>query len=77
MLSAYLKAAGIDVRVFDTTFYKTEEKSVDEIRVEHMQVRPFNLKEKGVDYKNTNVFEDFVAFVEDYKPYIKGVEMYT
>ena len=73
MLSAYLKEAKIDVKVFDTTFYKTEEKSVDEIRVEHMQVRPFNLKEKGVDYKNTDVLEDFVACVEDYKPHIIGV----
>lgn len=72
-LSAYLKEAGIDVKVFDTTFYRTTEKSVDEIRVEHMQLRPFNLKDKGIDYKETDVFEDFKKMVDEYKPDIIGV----
>ena len=44
VLSAYLKRAGIDVKLFDTTLYRTAEKSVDEIRVEHMQLRPFNIQ---------------------------------
>ncbi len=73
VLSAYLKEAGIDVKIFDTTFYRTEEKSVDEIRVEHMQVRPFNLKEKGIDYKETDVFEDFEKTVSEYRPDIIGI----
>ncbi|HHT9113496.1 MAG TPA: B12-binding domain-containing radical SAM protein [Candidatus Wunengus sp. YC65] len=72
-LSAYLKEADIDVKVFDTTFYRTTEKSVDEIRVEHMQLRPFNLKDKGIDYKETDVFEDFKKMVDEYKPDIIGV----
>jgi len=73
VLSAYLKEHGIDVKVFDTTLYRTEEKSVDEIRVEHMQLRPFNLKRKGVEYKNTDIFEDFKKLVTEYKPDIVGV----
>lgn len=72
-LSAYLREAGIDVKVFDTTLYKTAEKSVDEIRVEHLQLRPFNLKEKGVDYKDTDVFEDFKKVVREYNPDLIGV----
>lgn len=75
VLSAYLKEAGIDVKIFDTTFYRTEEKSVDEIRVEHMQVRPFNLKEKGIDYKETDVVEDFIKTVSEYKPDVIGITL--
>lgn len=73
ILSACLKKAGIDVRLFDTTFYRTEEKSVDDIRVEHMQLRPFNLRGKGVDYKDTDVFEDFQKVVQEYQPDLIGV----
>ncbi|MBU1147975.1 MAG: B12-binding domain-containing radical SAM protein, partial [Candidatus Omnitrophica bacterium] len=73
ILASYLKNSAIDVKVFDTTYYRITEKSTEEIRIEHMQVRPFNLKEKGVDYKATDVFEDFKAVVEEYKPNIIGI----
>jgi len=73
ILSAYLKRAGIDVKLFDTTFYQTEEKSVDEIRVEHLQLRPFNFEEKGVGYKETDIFEDFQEVVNEYRPDIIAV----
>jgi radical SAM superfamily enzyme YgiQ (UPF0313 family) len=72
LLSACLKRAGIDVRVFDTTHYRTAEKSLDDIRIENLQLRPFNLKEKGVELKN-GVFEDFKETVEQFKPNIIGV----
>lgn len=73
ILSACLKKAGIDVRVFDTTHYRTAEKSLDEIRVEILQLRPSNLKEKGVEFKETKVFEDFKKAVEQFKPDIIGI----
>ena len=73
VLAGYVKKAGFDVRVFDTTLYKTAEKSLDDIRVENLQLRPFNLKEKGVDYKDGDVFSDFVKAVEDYGPDVIGV----
>tara|TARA_B100001964_G_scaffold70082_1_gene79439 strand:- start:454 stop:1941 length:1488 start_codon:yes stop_codon:yes gene_type:complete len=73
ILSAYLKESGIDVRLFDATMYKTAEKSIDEIRVENLQLRPFNLKEKGVEYNDANIFEDFKIVVEEYKPDLIGV----
>ena len=68
ILTAYLKNNGIEVRLFDTTLYRTAEKSVDDIRVEHMQLRPFNLRDKGVEYKETDVFDDFKKTVSEYKP---------
>jgi len=73
ILSACLKNAGINVELFDTTPYKTAEKSVDEIRVEHMQLRPFKLEDKGVTYKITDVFEDFKKTVDKYQPNLIGV----
>lgn len=75
VLSAALKKAGVEVRLFDTTLYSTAEKSVDDIRVEHMQLRPFNLKEKGVDYKDTDVFEDFEKMIDEFKPDIIGISV--
>ncbi len=73
MLAACLKRAGFTVKLFDATLYKTAEKSVDEIRVEHMQLRPFNLKNKGVDYKSADIFEDFKKAVGEYQPDLIGV----
>lgn len=73
VLAACLKQSGADVRLFDTTLYRTAEKSVDEIRVEHMQLRPFNLKDKGVEYKTTEVFKDFRDLVNAYKPDLIGI----
>lgn len=73
ILSACLKKEGIDTKLFDTTFYRTAEKSVDEIRVEHLQLRPFKLREKGVDYKSTDVYKDFERVVDEYRPNIIGV----
>jgi len=75
ILSAYLKRAGAEVRLFDTTLYPTSEKSVDDIRVEHMQLRPFNLKAKGVEYKSTDVFSDFEALIDEYRPQVIGVSL--
>src|SRR3989339_734910 len=73
VLSACLKQAGFEVKLFDTTLYRTTDKSVDDIRVEHMQLRPFNLKEKGVDYKQTDIFSDFSGLVSAYKPDLIGM----
>ncbi|MCX5696360.1 MAG: radical SAM protein [Candidatus Omnitrophica bacterium] len=72
-LSAYLKANGIGVKLFDTTLYRTAQKSVDEIRVEHLQLRPFNLSEKGVNYKTSDVFEDFLNLVSEFAPDVIAV----
>jgi len=72
LLSACLKKDGFNVEVFDTTFYKTEEESGDEVRVRNLQIRPFDLSEYGIKVKNANVFEDFRKMVHHYKPDIIG-----
>lgn len=71
-LTACLKKRGIDVALFDTTFYKTVEKSSDETRVEMLQVKPFNLSKCGINYKASDMFEDFRKLVIDYRPHLIG-----
>ena len=59
VLSACLKKAGHKTKLFDTTFYKTSEKTGDEARVETLQVLPTDLSKFGIHKKNTNMAEDF------------------
>ena len=73
VLSAYLKSKGIEVELFDTTFYKTTEKSADDIRVELCQVRPFDLKEKGITYKQTDLFKDLIKHVSLFRPRVIAI----
>lgn len=73
LLSAVLKDAGHEVKLFDTTFYKTSEKTGDQARVESLQIKPTNLEEFGI--KSKSLFEmsdDFKFMIKDYKPDIVG-----
>jgi len=72
-LSAVLKESGFDVKLFDTTYYRTEEKSGYDVRVENLQLRNFDLSKYGVKYKDTDIFGDFREAVEEYKPDIIGL----
>lgn len=71
-LIACLKEKGINVRLFDTTFYKTSGKSSDEVRAEMLQVKPFDLSKYGISYKTSDVFEDFRKLVAEYRPHLIG-----
>lgn len=71
-LTACLKEQGIDVKLFDTTFYRTAEMSSDEARVRMLQVRPFDLSKYGINYKDSDVFEDFKKEVSECKPDLIG-----
>jgi radical SAM superfamily enzyme YgiQ (UPF0313 family) len=68
ILSACLKKEGFQVKLFDTTYYKTEDKSGDEIRIEHLQIRDFDLSKYGINYKETDIFEDLKNMVDSYGP---------
>ena len=71
-LTACLREKGIDVRLFDTTFYRTSDKSSDEARVEMLQVKPFDLSKNGISYKAADVYEDFKKIVYEYRPHLIG-----
>lgn len=75
MLSACLKEKGIQVQLFDTTYYKTEEKSFEDRRVEILQIKKFNLSEGGIQYKQTDIYEDLRTLVDEYKPDLIGITL--
>jgi radical SAM superfamily enzyme YgiQ (UPF0313 family) len=72
-LSAVLKERGFEVKLFDTTYYRTEEKSGYDVRVENLQLRSFDLSKYGVSYRDTDMYGDFRALVKDLKPDIIGL----
>ena len=54
--------------MFETTFYGTEDESKDQNRVEVGQVQAFNYADRGVKLKTSNMYDDFVKKVNEFKP---------
>lgn len=75
MLSACLKKNKIDVRLFDTTYYKTEEKSFEQKKVDLLQVKKFNLEDGGITFKKTDIYDDLRKMVDEYKPDLIGITL--
>ena len=68
LLSACLKSESFEVGLFDTTYYRTEEVNFEQKKVELLQIKPFNLGDKGVQFKQTDIYQDLIKKVEDFKP---------
>ena len=69
IFTALLKEQGCTVDLFDTTYYSTDnEFDSDKKKKESVQVRPFDLAEKGIFPKNTNVYVDLIKKVEEFSP---------
>ena len=77
ILSAVLKEAGFkNLELFDPTFYESHEvtraqkegKSRYDAREKMGQIKPFSFEEKNINLKSTNMFKDFVARINQYKP---------
>jgi len=75
ILTGCLRQNGFEVALFDTTFYRTTEKTIDEIRVENLQVRKFNLEDFGVRFKPGDYLEDFRKKVAEFQPDLIGVSL--
>ncbi|MBU0628871.1 MAG: B12-binding domain-containing radical SAM protein [Nanoarchaeota archaeon] len=75
LLSACLKKAGHETKLFDTTFYRTREKTGDEARVETLQIRETKLDDYGVHEKKADAVDDFKKLVDDYKPGLIAVSI--
>lgn len=73
ILSASLKAHSFQVDLFDSTYYKTEEVSFDQRKVELLQIRPFNLGEKGVGFKQDDIYKDLLKKVLNFHPDLIGI----
>ncbi|MBP7529547.1 MAG: B12-binding domain-containing radical SAM protein [Syntrophorhabdaceae bacterium] len=68
LLAPCLKQKGFDVQLFDTTYYNWEETNFEQKKVDLLQLRPFSYKEKGVFYKESDMYEDLATMVEGYRP---------
>jgi radical SAM superfamily enzyme YgiQ (UPF0313 family) len=82
LFSALLKQRGIEVALFDTTYYPWDhsdlnvtgqgvgrfELSSDKRKELNLQVRPFNLEERGIRPKDTSMVDDFLHFVDSFRP---------
>lgn len=73
LLSACLKDKGFEVELFDTTFYKTEDISFEQKKVELLQLKPFNLADKGVSFIETDIYEDLIKKINEFKPDLIGM----
>ena len=68
ILAPCLKERGFQVDLFDTTYYHWEEIGFEQKKVELLQLKPFSYEEKGVYFKNTDIFDDLRKKVAEYMP---------
>ena len=73
IMNAFLKRAGIQTKLFDTTFYKTREKTGDDARVNTLQVKETNFEDLGINLNKTNMYDDFINTVKEYEPDLIGL----
>lgn len=76
IFSALLKKEGFEVDIFDTTFYKTEDVTSDEARMEKLQIKPFDLGKKFRHLKTKEqMFGDLVKKIEEYRPNLIAISI--
>jgi len=73
LLSACLKENGIESELFDTTYYKTEEVNFEQKKVDLLQIKPFSLNDKGVEFKQADIYEDLSRKITEYEPDLIGI----
>jgi len=73
IMNAFLKRANIESKLFDTTFYKTRKKTGDDARVSTLQVKETNFEDLGINLHKTNMYDDFMKTVKEYKPNLIGL----
>ncbi|HII16618.1 TPA: B12-binding domain-containing radical SAM protein [Candidatus Woesearchaeota archaeon] len=72
-LSAILKRGGYEVKLFDTTFYNTRGFTGDDARYKTLQVKKTDFDDLGIHFTKTDMVEDFLSMVKDFKPDIIGL----
>jgi len=71
---SWIKEMGdVDIKLFDTTSYNIEENTSDQSKAKYLQCKPFNLDERGIKLKTSDVFNDFTSLVNIYDPDLIGV----
>src|SRR3989338_2076325 len=72
LLASCLKEAGHETILFDTTFYKTRERTGDDARVENLQIRKTNLAEFGITEEKGDMVKDFHKKIDEFNPDLIG-----
>ena len=75
ILSACLKQAGFDTRLFDTTLYKPDERSMDDVRIELLQIKRVSTEKRSIDYKTSDMLSDFRQMLSEYQPDLVAVSL--
>ncbi|MGE5832523.1 MAG: B12-binding domain-containing radical SAM protein [Methanomicrobiales archaeon] len=75
VLAASLAKAGISTRLFDTTLYRSEEKTFDEIKMDILQVKKFSYEGFVKTRPADQMFQDLRDLVEEYKPDLIAVTL--
>ncbi|NYT05596.1 MAG: B12-binding domain-containing radical SAM protein [Methanomicrobiales archaeon] len=75
LLHACLRKAGFETRLFDTTFYHTEEINFEMKKVELLQIKRFDYADTGVRFKETDMLEDLDHLVDSYRPDLIAVTL--
>ena len=75
LLYTCLRSKGFQVELFDTTYYKTEDISFEEKKVDLLQIKVFDWEEKEVSFKKTDIYKDLMKKVKEYRPDLIGITM--
>ena len=75
VLAPCLKVKGFQVDLFDTTYYNWEEVNFEQKKVDLLQLKPFSYEEKGVHYKDSDMYEDLTKKVNEFRPHLIGITM--
>jgi anaerobic magnesium-protoporphyrin IX monomethyl ester cyclase len=75
LLHACLRKAGFDTRLFDTTFYRTEDINFEMKKVELLQIKRFDYADTGVRFKESDIFEDLEKLVDSYDPQLIAITL--
>jgi len=75
VLAPCLKEKGFQVDLFDTTYYNWEDVNFEQKKVDLLQLKPFSYEEKGVRYKDSDMYEDLARKVDEFRPDLIGITM--
>ena len=74
-LTAVLKKAGHEVKIFDTAFYRNSEKSQTEIRSERMMSKEIKNEDSYLPENETNLEDDLIHHIQSFSPDIVGISI--
>lgn len=74
-LTAVLKGAGYQVKIFDTAFYRNSEKSQTEIRSERMMSKEIKNEDSYLPENEGNINDDLINYIHQFKPDIVGISI--